>query len=263
MAEIMKPLKSLFGGAASPVAKLATDLIVDVGMHNGDDSAFYLAKGFRVVAIEANPALAAQGAERFANEVASGRLTIVNRAIAHVPGRVTLFVNPSHTDWSSIYRDIADRDGTGVEEVSVEAVRLSDLLAQYGVPYYIKIDIEKADRDALLQLSGCAVLPRLVSVEAHDISYLTYLRDMGYSRFKVVNQANYWWFKCPPETAEGAALPDWKFTIHSSGPFGAETPGHWLDFESAAYLYLQAKRLSVENPFMMDQWMDFHASFAE
>jgi FkbM family methyltransferase len=242
---------------------MASDLIVDVGMHNGDDTAFYLGKGFRVVAIEANPALAAEGAARFPSEVADGRLVIVNRAISQNPGKVTLFVNPGHTDWSSIYRDIADRDGTGVQEVTVETVRLSDLFLQYGVPYYLKVDIEKADRDALLQLANCAVLPKFVSVEAHDISYLTYLRDMGYSRFKVVNQANYWWFKCPAEAAEGAALPDWKFTIHSSGPFGEETPGLWLDFESAAFVYLQAKRLSVENPFMLDQWMDFHASFAE
>ena len=32
-------------------------LIIDVGMHNGDDTAFYLAKGFEVVAVEANAAL--------------------------------------------------------------------------------------------------------------------------------------------------------------------------------------------------------------
>ncbi len=31
------------------------DLIFDVGMNNGDDTDFDLAKGFRVVAIEANP----------------------------------------------------------------------------------------------------------------------------------------------------------------------------------------------------------------
>ena len=34
-------------------------LIYDVGMHNGDDTAYYLRRGFRVVAIEPNPALVA------------------------------------------------------------------------------------------------------------------------------------------------------------------------------------------------------------
>jgi hypothetical protein len=40
-------------------------LIYDVGMHNGDDTAYYLRRGFRVIAIEPNPALVATAAERF------------------------------------------------------------------------------------------------------------------------------------------------------------------------------------------------------
>ena len=34
---------------------MQSDLIIDVGMHTGKDTLFYLQKGFRVVAIEANP----------------------------------------------------------------------------------------------------------------------------------------------------------------------------------------------------------------
>ena len=33
------------------------DLIYDVGMHKGEDTEFYLRKGFRVIAIEADPDL--------------------------------------------------------------------------------------------------------------------------------------------------------------------------------------------------------------
>lgn len=35
--------------------KYCDDLIIDVGMHYGNNTAFYLKKGFRVAAIEANP----------------------------------------------------------------------------------------------------------------------------------------------------------------------------------------------------------------
>ena len=34
-------------------------LVYDVGVHRGDDTAYYLHKGFRVVGVEANPAMAA------------------------------------------------------------------------------------------------------------------------------------------------------------------------------------------------------------
>lgn len=36
-------------------------LVIDVGMHNGDDTAYYLHRGYRVVAIEANPAWVVRG----------------------------------------------------------------------------------------------------------------------------------------------------------------------------------------------------------
>ena len=36
------------------------DLIYDVGMNNGDDTAYYLSLGFRTVAIEADPELVEQ-----------------------------------------------------------------------------------------------------------------------------------------------------------------------------------------------------------
>jgi len=35
-------------------------IIYDVGMNNGDDCEYYLTKGYRVVAVEANPALASE-----------------------------------------------------------------------------------------------------------------------------------------------------------------------------------------------------------
>jgi hypothetical protein len=42
------------------------NLVLDVGMHNGDDTAYYLASGYDVVAVEANPTLCASARDRFA-----------------------------------------------------------------------------------------------------------------------------------------------------------------------------------------------------
>jgi len=43
-----------------------SDLIYDVGVHQGEDTDFYLKKGFRVVGIEANAALCKSVGERSA-----------------------------------------------------------------------------------------------------------------------------------------------------------------------------------------------------
>ena len=57
------------------------DLIYDIGMHNGDDTAFYVSQGYRVVAVEADPAQAEVGRRRFAAEIAKGQVHIVEAAI--------------------------------------------------------------------------------------------------------------------------------------------------------------------------------------
>ena len=56
--------------------------IYDVGMHNGDDTAYYLAKGAHVVAIEANPDLCALAEERFKKEIGQKFLEILNCAVS-------------------------------------------------------------------------------------------------------------------------------------------------------------------------------------
>ena len=81
-----------------------SDLIYDVGLHAGEDSLFYLLKGFRVVAVDANPAMCRLAGERLARFVETGQLRIVNAAIADRRGRLTFFEN-TKSDWSTLVRE--------------------------------------------------------------------------------------------------------------------------------------------------------------
>jgi 16S rRNA A1518/A1519 N6-dimethyltransferase RsmA/KsgA/DIM1 with predicted DNA glycosylase/AP lyase activity len=56
-------------------------VVFDVGMHKGEDTDFYLQKGFNVVAFEANPELVKFCENKFANEIKEERLIIVEGAI--------------------------------------------------------------------------------------------------------------------------------------------------------------------------------------
>jgi 16S rRNA A1518/A1519 N6-dimethyltransferase RsmA/KsgA/DIM1 with predicted DNA glycosylase/AP lyase activity len=60
------------------------DLIYDVGMHTSEDTEFYLKKGFRVVAFEADPELAQRCREKFSAAIEQNRLVIVEGAIVNV-----------------------------------------------------------------------------------------------------------------------------------------------------------------------------------
>lgn len=117
-------------------------LIFDVGMHNGDDAVYYLSRGCRVVALEANEALCHAARLRFAGSVQSGALTIVNAALYETAGSVLKFhISNVNAEFSSLddWRPAAVGATTTTEVTSVD---LPSLIEQYGVPYFAKCDIE-------------------------------------------------------------------------------------------------------------------------
>lgn len=62
------------------------DLIFDVGVHNGQDTAYYLKKGFRVVGVEASPEICRVLRQVFANEISDGRCMLVEAAVSSTSG---------------------------------------------------------------------------------------------------------------------------------------------------------------------------------
>ena len=202
-------------------------LIYDVGMHNGDDSAYYLFRGYRVVAIEASPALCGQASERFGREIAEGRLTVLNVAVADRSGPGKF--------WQDAARSRVFPDAVGPAAwptVDVQYVRFRDILRDHGVPYYLKIDIEGQDIHCLRDLDP-ADTPEYLSVEAHSPVYLAELYRLGYRKFKCVLTDG--------DSGLGA-LPGWQFKPGTSGPFGEDVPGAWLNFEDTIFNWVLLER---------------------
>jgi FkbM family methyltransferase len=176
------------------MGEMLTKLVFDIGANNGDDTAVYLKHGYQVVAVEANPALCQELQLRFANEIAAGQLSIVERAISRKK-LVTLFVNTADHGWGTTLPSYAERGlrlrGV-VVPVEVKGATLIDLIRCYGVPYRIKIDIEGADILCLLDLYD-GDLPQYLSIErprsiADQFFAMTLLRRMGYQRLAFVDQ---------------------------------------------------------------------------
>ncbi len=111
-----------------------SDLIFDIGMHNGDDTAYYLYKGFKVVAVEADPDMAAECQKRFAAEIKMGRLKIINVAIAANQGEADFWICDNLRVWNSFDRSIAFRNGLPCHAIKVKTVPLRDILTEHGVP---------------------------------------------------------------------------------------------------------------------------------
>jgi FkbM family methyltransferase len=252
-------------------------LIYDVGANNGNDTAHYLAKGFRVVAIEANPLLAGDILKRFAAEVDDGRLDVLTVGVAEERGVFDFFINETNDELSSFDREAGTRFDR-FHTVEVECRTFGDILTEYGTPYYLKIDIERADINCIRELNPID-LPMYVSIEAQSVDYLTILSGHGYRQFKVIDQStlnrprsyrqenpfgqlatlfNHHWCRVKRHTGWG----DNPFPVGSSGAFAEETPGDWRSMDDVAYdwmhFHLGRRGRGTLNP---HGWYDFHAKF--
>jgi FkbM family methyltransferase len=176
---------------------LLEKLIYDVGMNDGNDTAYYLHRGFSVVAIEADPVLAEQASLRFPREIAEGRLKIMNVAISENAGVLPFWICETKSGWNSFDRSIASRDGCPHHQIEVQCSRLDSILANEGVPYYLKIDIEGHDSLCLDQLVDHD-LPKYISLESGGVEPLYRLQKLGYTHFKCISQFYFFPLDLPP-----------------------------------------------------------------
>jgi FkbM family methyltransferase len=250
------------------------NLIFDVGCHRGEDSRFYLQKGFRVVAVEANPALCRELRDMFFREIASGQFVLVESAIAEVTGEVEFFVNSAHSIWGTISREFAERDRMNFSRMVVPSITFNSLLQSYGVPRYLKIDIEGADMLCLECLLAASDRPDFVSFESDRKtisalrSELSLLMRLGYRRFQLVDQKTVQQQKQPHPAREGR-YADCAIAPDAAGLFGLELPGRWLSTSGFVASYARvmardrlgglAKRCGLPNV-IRGSWYDIHAS---
>ena len=223
-----------------------SDLIFDVGMHLGEDTDFYLKKGFRVVGFEANPMLVQHCKVRFSDAVASGRLVIVDGAVA--PGTastVPFYENLRNTEWGTLNRDWVARNrhrGAPSKMVEVKRVDIAEYFRQYGMPYYLKIDIEGSDLEAVNSLKALEDRPQFISIETEincfrrALGEIELLRSLGYSKFKPVQQQTIMGARLVSHTRDNRSF-EHVFDRGASGPFGDDLPGEWLDYSTVRKAY--------------------------
>lgn len=240
------------------------DLIFDLGFHNGDDTSFYLAKGFRVVAVEANPRLVEAGLRRFDSDIQRGRLTLLNKAIAEVAGKVDFFIHATKTEWSSCLLSMAESDGSASTRITVDSTNPRELFQEYGVPHYMKVDVEGCDVFVAKQLCESEIKPKFVSFETSRRDYagiFSYLYVAGYSRFQLINQANNPKRPVPASVNEDKDVR-FTFSEFSSGHFGHDLPAEkWLTFDEMITRYIKYKELKqLDNVELGLGWLDVHAA---
>lgn len=234
-------------------------LIFDLGLHKGEDTDYYLKRGFRVVAVEANPELVEHCQNRFSEQISTGQLTIISGAISDSKSdHIRFYKNTKNSIWGTAVKDWADRntklDALSIE-INVPVVNIENLFERYGVPYYLKIDIEGMDLVVLTALAKSSSKPKYLSIESEKkcfeklIQEFDILDDLGYDSFQAVQQQTVRFQRIPKKSLEGQVC-DHRFPHGSSGLFGQDLPDRWLGKCQAIHRY---KRIFLRYKIFGDQ----------
>jgi len=168
-------------------------LAFDIGAHVGDRIASFRRLGASVVALEPQPLCYEALSRIFASD---GKVWIGNAACARVPGRLTFHINDNNPTVSTASSDFVSRanGAQGWEgqcwnrRVDVEATTLDALVAEHGLPDFIKVDVEGFEDEVL---AGLTSRPRSLSFEfttiERDVAIraLHRLEALGFSRFNI------------------------------------------------------------------------------
>ncbi len=274
------------------------NLIYDIGMHKGEDTEYYLHKGFDVIAIEASPILFVEGKKKFSFFVDSEKLKILNVGISDIEGKMDFFLNKENSVWNSFDINIAQRKNAEIEIVHIRTSEITSIIKEFGVPYYMKIDIEGNDILCLKSLEQIQVKPKYISAEVNSFEIIQQMYKLGYSKFKLIDQFSLLPLEIPPIPAYASFMLDknfrlsknilikvirkslgpiitqcllkkqrkllnYPFQFGSSGAFGEQLPGQWLNFEEVTEVYnyylSEHKRSGRDAGFNF--WVDIHGEY--
>ncbi len=250
-------------------------LIFDVGFHTGEDTFYYLKQGYNVVGIEANPLLVSNAQKKFDKAIESKQLQLLNIGMAKEEGILPFYINLHLSEWSSFDKELGSRMNTQYKNVEVACKKLSTLFDEFGVPHYLKIDIEGYDSICLETIVGYNNYPAYISCEASSIDCFNLLDKMGYTHFKLINQfrdfrainisleknhfLTYLQNKKNRIKLRLQKFLPFKHIFGSSGPFGEDTNGNWYSADEIKKLYFQFFDKESGKGLNGFSWFDIHA----
>ncbi len=181
-----RAMRRLYGRFVRP-----GDLVFDVGAHVGDRTAAFRRLGARVVAVEPQPDMA-----RVLRVLVGWRrgVEVVEAAVGSREGRLTLRLNRANPTVSTA-SDAFVAAAAGAEgwdeqrwddRIEVPVTTLDALIARFGRPAFVKIDVEGFEADVLAGLSQ--PLPAL------SFEFTTIQRDVAHAAVDRLEALGRWRF---------------------------------------------------------------------
>jgi FkbM family methyltransferase len=234
--------------------------VVDLGAHDGSDTRMYLAQGYYVFAIDANPELT----DELTRTLPLEHCCVLNLAVTEEITERDFYIN-HFTQWSSFNKLKGTKPAewetskpVGLNRVvRVKTTTFDQLYEEHIAPKfpeieYLKIDVEGQDLHVLESMQRSSVRPRFVSCELGTLDVLVAMQILGYTRFSLTKQHELPNTQTRLSTADGRVI-DYTLSDSTSGPFGTDLR-HWVDFDTMAAEMAQLERIP-------GRWYDLHGAF--
>jgi FkbM family methyltransferase len=142
------------------------DLVFDIGANVGAKTEIFLSLGAYVVAVEPNALCALRIRQRHQTALLDKRLRVEECAIAAERKKVTMKVFAEHGAMTSgseaFVRTVEADGGRSTSAFESDAITANDLVTRFGLPVFMKIDVEGMDAEVLRGLDS---RPRFASFE--------------------------------------------------------------------------------------------------
>ncbi len=162
------------------------DLVFDIGANRGNMAQRFLHVGARVICIEPQPNLAAEIRQRFVN---NSQVTVIEKGLGAIRGCSSMSIS-SETDILSTFADHWKvgrfKNMVWDQQLEVQITTLDDLIAEFGIPRYCKIDVEGFERDVVKGLSskiGIISFEFTSEYIEHSMEVMEMLIRLGYRHF--------------------------------------------------------------------------------
>lgn len=205
-------------------------IIFDFGANKGQNIKYFLKHADLVVAVEANPWLCEVIEYRYQTDIIEGRLIVENVCLCDSESSdqfLDFYINKrSHVNSSLLVPDKPEKfDKIRVFSKSPSSL-IFDHIKQGDVVHYVKIDLEGFDVTILSDLFSNNIYPDFISAEFQTIEVFAQLILGGkYKAFKLgdFNQKS---------IIHNYDPKDFSSDLNSSGRFGPDLPGDWLNVDS-------------------------------
>jgi FkbM family methyltransferase len=181
LSKVTSPLwERLRGGRALEQSRLmrkfyssllpASAVVFDIGANVGTMTEIFASLGAKVVAVEPNP----DCAKHIERATSRQTVQVLQAAVGERDGFAELKISDRKDKMSSlsnawreaVSKENQDYEGMWNRTLSVPMVTLDSLIARFGSPSYIKIDVEGCEDQVLSGLSNC---PPLLSFEFNRV----------------------------------------------------------------------------------------------